>query len=146
MPLNFYENQTSHTVGSQFQSAPSASETDKASQPGASTSTCTGVGAQSSGRALQTNYGASANRASVGHNVLPNPSKSPSQIPTFNVTPNAPTTDFDDALNWFKDELAKSLESSLGVQLKYSRNTYQKLYPSTYDFMKAPDRWRVLDF
>ena len=52
MPLNFYENQTSHASASQFQSAPSASETDKAGQPGASTSTRTGVGAQSSGRAL----------------------------------------------------------------------------------------------
>ena len=39
MPLNFYENQTSHASASQFQSAPSASETDKAGQPGASTST-----------------------------------------------------------------------------------------------------------
>ncbi|CAD6254829.1 unnamed protein product [Miscanthus lutarioriparius] len=142
MPLNFYENQTSHASASQFQSAPSASETDKASQPDASTSTRTGVGAQSLGRALQTDYGASTNRASAGHNVLPNPPKSPSQIPTFNVTPNAPTTDFDDALNQFKDELAKSLESSLGVQLKSSTNTYQKSYPSTYDFMKAPDGWR----
>ena len=49
-------------------------------------------------------------------------------------------------MNRFKDELAKSLESSLGVQLKSSRNTYQKPYPSTYDFMKAPDGWRVPDF
>ena len=49
-------------------------------------------------------------------------------------------------MNWFKDELAKSLESTLGVQLKSSRNTYQKSYPSTYDFMKAPDGWRVPDF
>jgi hypothetical protein len=85
-------------------------------------------------------------RASVGHNVLPNPLKSPSQIPTFNVTPNAPAIDFDDALNRFKEELSKSLESSLGVQLKSGRNTYQKLYPSTYDFMKAPDGWMVPDF
>ena len=115
MPLNFYENQTSHASASQFQSAPLASETDKAGQHGASTSTRTGVGAQSSGRALRTDYGASTNRASAGHNVLPNPPKSPSQIPTFNVTPNAPTTDFDDALNQFKEELSKSLESSLGV-------------------------------
>ena len=95
---------------------------------------------------VELDYGASTNRASAGHNVLPNPPKSPSQIPTFNVTPNAPTTDFDDALNRFKDELAKSLESSLGVQLKSSRNTYQKPYPSTYDFIKAPDGWRVPDF
>ena len=49
MPLNFYENQTSHASASQFQSAPSAFETDKAGQPGASTSTRTGAGAQSLG-------------------------------------------------------------------------------------------------
>ena len=146
MPLNFYENQTSHASASQFQSAPSAFETDKAGQPGASTSTRTGAGAQCLGQVLRTDYGALANRTWVGHNVLPNPLKSPSQIPTFNVTPNSPTTNFDDALNRFKDELAKSLESSLGVQLKSSRNTYQKPYPSTYDFMKAPDGWRVPDF
>jgi hypothetical protein len=59
MPLNFYENQTSHMSASQFQSAPSASEIDKADQLGASTSTRTGAGAQSLGRALRTDYGAS---------------------------------------------------------------------------------------
>ena len=47
MPLNFYENQTSHAYASQFQSAPSASKTDKAGPPGASTSTRIGAGAQS---------------------------------------------------------------------------------------------------
>ena len=82
----------------------------------------------------------------MGHTVLPNPPKSPSQIPTFNVPPNAPTTDFDDALNQFKKKMSKSLESSLGVQVKSSRNIYQRSYPSTYDFMKAPDGWRVPDF
>ena len=99
-----------------------ASETDKAGQLGASTSTRTAASAQSSGRALRTDSEASVNRTSAGHNtVLPNPPKSPSQIPTFNVTPNAATTDFDEALNRFKEELSKSLESSLGVQIKPSR-------------------------
>ena len=147
MPLDFYEHPTSHASTSQFQSAASVSETDKTGQTGASTSTRTAAGAQALGQFLRTIYGASANRTSVGHNtVLPNPPKSPSQIPTFNITHNAPTTDFDDALNRFKEELSKSLKSSLGVQLKSSRNTYQKPYPSTFDFMKAPDGWRVPDF
>jgi hypothetical protein len=49
MPLNFYENQTSHAFASQLQSAPSVAETEKAGQPGTTTSTCIGAGAQSSG-------------------------------------------------------------------------------------------------
>jgi hypothetical protein len=147
MPLNFYENQTSHASASQFQLAPSASETDKAGQPGASTSTRIGAGAQSSARVLRIDYGASVNRTSVGHNtVLPNPPKSPSQIPTFNVAPDATTTDFNEALNQLKEDLTKSIESSLGVQIKPSKNAYHKLYPSTFDSMKAPDRWRVPHF
>ena len=47
MPLNFYENQTSHASASQFQSTPLTFETDKADQPGANTSTRIGAGAQS---------------------------------------------------------------------------------------------------
>ena len=42
--------------------------------------------------------------------------------------------------------MSKSLEESLGVQIKPSRNTNRKLYPSHFDFMKAPDGWRVPDF
>jgi hypothetical protein len=49
MPLNFYENQTSHAFASKLQSAPLAAETEKAGQPGTTTSTCIGAGAQSSG-------------------------------------------------------------------------------------------------
>jgi hypothetical protein len=141
MPLNFYKNQTSQAAASQLQSAPSAAETDKAGQPGASTSTCPAAGAQSSARHLRTDYGASA-RASAGHNILPNPPKSPNEVPTFDPA----TTNFDEAFRQFKEELAKNLEDSLGVQLKSSRNLYQKPYPSTFDFMKAPDGWKVSDF
>jgi hypothetical protein len=78
--------------------------------------------------------------------VLPNPLKSPSQIPTFNVAHDASIADFNEALNWFKEDLTKSLEGSLGVQIKPSRNTYHKSYHSTYNFMKAPDGSRVPDF
>jgi hypothetical protein len=56
-----------------------------------------------------------ANRASVGQNILPNPPKSSSQVPILDSTPTAPTTDFSDTLNWFREELSKALEKSLGV-------------------------------
>ena len=79
-------------------------------------------------------------------NILPNPSKSPSQVPILDSTPTAPATDFSETLNRFKEELSKSLEESLGVQIKLSRTTYRKPYPSHFDFTKAPDGWRVSDF
>ena len=76
----------------------------------------------------------------MGQNtVLPNPPKSPSQVPILDNAPTAPTTDFSDTLNRFREELSKSLEESLGVQIKPSRTTYRKPYPSHFDFMKAPD-------
>ena len=78
--------------------------------------------------------------------MLPNPLKSPSQIPILDNTPTAPSTNFNEALNQFREELLKSLEESLGVQIKPSRTTYRKPYPSHFDFMKAPDGWRVPDF
>ena len=78
--------------------------------------------------------------------VLPNPPKSPSQIYVLDNAPKAPITDFSDTLNRFKDELSKSIEESLGVQIKPTRTTHHKPYPSHFDFMKAPDGWRVPDF
>jgi len=71
--------------------------------------------------------------------VLPNPPKSPSQIPILDNAPTTPTTDFNETLNQFREELSKSLEESLGVQIEPSRTTYRKPYPSHFDFMKAPD-------
>jgi hypothetical protein len=47
--------------------------------------------------------------------VLPNPPKSPSQIPIFSSAPVVHTTDFNETFNWFRDELSKSIESSFGV-------------------------------
>jgi hypothetical protein len=85
----------------------------------------------------------------VGQNILLNPPKSPSQINILDERSTAliaPTTDFYDSLNWFKEELSRSLEESLGVQIKPSRTTYRKPYPSHFDFMKAPDGWKVPDF
>jgi hypothetical protein len=56
------------------------------------------------------------------------------------------STDFNDTLNRFREELSKSPGESLGVQIKPSRTTYCKLYPSHFDFMKAPDGWKVPNF
>ena len=78
--------------------------------------------------------------------VLPHPPKSPSQIPILDNAPTTPTTDFSDTLNRFREELSKSHEESLGVQIKPSRTTYHKPYHSHFDFMKSPDGWRVSDF
>ena len=88
------------------------------------------------------------NRASVGYTtVLSNLPKSPSQIPMLNNALVAPVTDFNETLNRFKDELSRSSESSMGVQIKPSRTTYHKLYPShLFDFLKAPDGWSLPDF
>ena len=61
----------------------------------------------------------------------------------LNSAPVAPSTDFNEYLNRFRDELSKSIESGLGVQIKPSRTTYHKSYPSHFDFLKAPDDWRV---
>ena len=102
---------------------------------------------QNSARNTRTDQRSATNRASAGQNtVLPNPPKSPSQIPILDNKPNAPSTDFNETLNQFREELFKSLEESLGVQIKPSRTTYRKPYPSHFDFMKAPDGWRVPDF
>jgi hypothetical protein len=64
----------------------------------------------------------------------------------LNSAPVTSYTDFNEYLNWFRDELSKSIESSLGVQIKPSRTTYHKSYPSHFDFLKSPDDWRVLYF
>jgi hypothetical protein len=58
----------------------------------------------------------------------------------------APITDFNEAMNQFKDELSQSLKNILGMQIKPSRNTYHMLHPSTFDFLKAPDGRRVPEF
>ena len=59
------------------------------------------------------------NKALAGYNtVLPNPPKSPSQIPMLNTAPTTPITDFNEAMNRLKDELSRSIKSSLGVQIK----------------------------
>lgn len=60
--------------------------------------------------------------------------------------PNFSSTVVTESLNRFRDELAKSIENSLGVQIKPSRNTYHKSYPLHFDFLKAPDNWEIPKF
>jgi hypothetical protein len=60
--------------------------------------------------------------------------------------PNFSSTVVTESLNRFRDELAKSIENSLGVQIKPSRNTYHKSYPLHFDFLKAPDNWEIQNF
>jgi hypothetical protein len=55
-------------------------------------------------------------------------------------------TDFNETFNRFKDELSRSSETSLGIQIKPSRTIYHKLYAShLFDFLKAPDGWSLPD-
>ena len=78
------------------------------------------------------------NQASVRYNaVLPSPPKSPSQIPMLSSAPVPLITNFNETLNQFRDKLSKSIENSLGVQIKPGRTTYKKSYPSHFDFSKA---------
>jgi hypothetical protein len=104
---------------------------------------------QNSARNTRTDQRPTTSQASIGQNILPNPPKSPSQVSILDDTlaaPVAPSIDFNDTLNRFREELSKSLEESLGVQIKPSRTTYRKTYPSHFDFMKAPDGWKVPNF
>jgi hypothetical protein len=65
------------------------------------------------------------NQAMIGYNtILPNLFKSPSPILVLGNAPMAPINNFNKTLNRFKDELSIFIGSSLGVQIKPSRNTY----------------------
>jgi len=46
-------------------------------------------------------------------------------------------------MNQFKNELTRSLESSLSMQIKPTRSKYHKPYRSSFDVMRAHDGWRV---
>lgn len=102
--------------------------TDRTGHAGASTST---AGAQPSARTLRTDHDTS--RASEGHNILPNPPKLPSPLPTFALND---AYNLDEALKWFQEELSRSIESSLGVQIKSGGKSYSKPYPSNIDYLK----------
>jgi hypothetical protein len=149
MALNFYDNQGLYAVANKGKSVSSAIEIDKTSLAGSAPSNQVVVYSQNSARNTRTDQRPATNRASVGQNILPNPLKSPSQVPILDDTPAAPvapSTDFNDTLNRFRKKLSKSLEESLGVQIKPSMTTYRKPYPSHFDFMKAPNGWKVPNF
>jgi hypothetical protein len=149
MPLNLYDNQSLYAAANKGKSVSSTIKLDKAGLAGSAPSNQVVVYGQNSARNTRTNHTPITSRASAGQNILPNPSKSLSQVPILNDTPTAPiapSTDFNDALNQFREELSKSLEESLGVQIKPIRTTYRKLYPLHFDFMKVPDGREVPDF
>ena len=85
---------------------------------------------------------------SVG--VLPQPPKTPITSQQANMYASTSQIDnpipWDEALSWFKEDLHKSLEESLGVHLKSAEGTYSKPYPLYFDYMKAPDGCKVPDF
>jgi len=110
MPLNFYENQGLYAAANKGKSAPSAFETDKAGLAGVAPSSQLVIYDQNLAQNTRTDQRSATNRASVGQNtVLPNPPKSPSQISILDNTPTAPSTDFNETLNRFREELFKSL-------------------------------------
>jgi hypothetical protein len=149
MPLNFYDNQGLYAAANKGKSVSSAIEVDKTGLAGSAPTNQVVVYGQNLARNTRTDQRPIASRASAGQNILPNPPKSLSQVPILDDTPAAPvapSTDFNDTLNRFREELYKSLEESLGVQIKPSRTTYCKPYPSHFDFMKALDGWKVPDF
>jgi hypothetical protein len=149
MPLNFYDNQGLYATANKGKSVSSAIEIDKTSLARSAPFNQVVVYGQNSARNTRTDQRPATSRASAGQNILPNLPKSPSQVPILDDTPAAPvvlSTDFNDTLNQFREELSKSLKESLGVQIKPSRTTYRKSYPSHFDFMKAPDEWKVPDF
>jgi hypothetical protein len=136
----FYDNQSLYAMVNKAKLACSTLQTDKANLGGITTTLPMVTFASILAHNARADHGPAVNRASARYNmVLPNLSKSPSQIPMLSSVPVASITDFNGILNRFKDELSKSIKSSLGVQIKPSRITYHKPYPSHFDFLKALD-------
>lgn len=78
--------------------------------------------------------------------ILTNPPKFQNQILMLSSALTAPPTNFHKPLNWFRYELSKYSNNSLGVQFKSCRNTYRKPHASQFHFLKALDGWRFHDF
>jgi hypothetical protein len=113
MPLNFHENQGLYAAANKSKSTPLALETDKAGLAGVAPSSQLIIYDQNSARNTRTYQRSAANRALAGQNtVLPNPPKSPSQIPILDNAPTAPNANLSDTLNRFREELSKSLEEA----------------------------------
>jgi hypothetical protein len=149
MPLNFYDNQGLYAAANKGKSVSLAIEVNKTGLAGSAPTNQVVIYGQNLAPNIQTDQRPTISRASVGQNILPNPPKSPSRVHILDDTsaaPVAPSTDSNDTLNQFREELSKSLEESLGVQIKPNRTTYRKPYPSHFYFMKAFDGWKVPDF
>ena len=58
---------------------------------------------------------------------------------------NHSPADITKSFNRFTEDVAKSIDTSLGVHIKPCRNVYHKPYHAYFDFMKAYDNWRILD-
>ena len=108
MPLNFYENQGLYAAANKGKSVPSAPETDNTGSANVASSSQMVIYGHNSSRNTRTDQRLATNRALAGQKmVLPNPPKSPSQIPILDKTPTAPTTDFNETLSPFREELSK---------------------------------------
>jgi hypothetical protein len=113
MPLNVYDNQSLYAAANKGKLVSLAIEIDKTGLAGSTPTNQVVVYGQNSVRNTRTNQGPITSQASTGQNILLNPPKSPSQVPILDDTPAAtvaPSTDFNDTLNRFKEELSKSLE------------------------------------
>jgi hypothetical protein len=118
IPLNFYDNQGLYVAANKGKSVSLAIKVDKTSLTGSAPSNQVVVYGQNSAQNTRTDQRPTTSRASRRQNILPNPPKSPSRVPIHDDTPAAPvapSTDFNDILNRFRDELSKSLKESLGV-------------------------------
>lgn len=62
--------------------------------------------------------------------------KSSSVIPIISSAPAIPSTDINQSLNWFRDELSKFIENSLGVQIKPSRSSYHNAFLLRFFILK----------
>jgi hypothetical protein len=118
MPLNFYDNQGLYVVVNKGKLVPSAIKIDKTGLAGSAPSNQLVVYGQNLAQNTRNDQRPTTSQALVGKNILPNPPKSPSQVPILDDTPAASvalSTDFNDTLNRFREQLSKSLEESLGV-------------------------------
>jgi hypothetical protein len=102
IPLNFYDNQGVYATANKGKSVSSAIEINKTDLAGSAPFNQVVIYGQNSARNTRTDQRPAISRASAGQNILPNPLKSPSQVPILDDTPTAPvapSTDFNDTLN-----------------------------------------------
>jgi hypothetical protein len=81
MPLNFYDNQGLYAAANKGKSVSSVIEIDRTGLAESAPSNQVVVYGQNLARNTRTDQRPATSRASVGQNILPNPLKSPSQVP-----------------------------------------------------------------